>query len=129
MNNVKAIGFRGDATSINSIQWNKVGAGHLKISDDRLEYGDISIPYDSISDAVLNESSNDGMYKTLYVSTDTEKFMFNLVLHRGEDLKLPFSVVHTEGGPVEIKNSMIPKILVFSLVLLVVLTIIGIYAK
>ena len=129
MNNVKAIGFRDDATSINSIQWNKVGAGHLKISDDRLEYGDISIPYDSISDAVLNENSNNGMYKTLYVSTDTEAFMFNLVLDRGEDLKVPFAVVRTEGGPLEIKNSMLSKILVFSLVFLVVLTVIGIYAK
>jgi len=129
VNNVKAIGFRGDATSTNSIQWNKIGEGHLGISDDRLEYGEISIPYDSISDAVLNENSKDGVHKTLYVNTDMEKFMFNLILDRGEDLELPFTVVNTEGEPFEIKNSILPKILVFSLVLLVVLTVIEIYAK
>ncbi|WP_167632265.1 hypothetical protein [Mariprofundus ferrooxydans] len=129
MKNVKAIAFRIDANNADSTRWEKIGEGELEISGDRLEYGGISIPYESISDAVLNENSKDGMYKTLYVNTDIERFMFNLVLDRGEDLELPFAVVNTEGGPLEIKSSMPLKILVFSLMLFVILTVIGISAK
>jgi hypothetical protein len=126
---VNAIGFRLDTDTAESTQWNKIGEGDLEISADKLKYGDISIPYETISHAVLNENTRDGIYKTLYVDTDMDRFMFNLILGQDQVLELPFTVVNTEGGPLEIRNSPFLKIFIFSMALFVIFVIIGIYAK
>ena len=129
MEYVKAIGFREDTDATGSQQWNMIGEDNLEISDGRLKFGDICIPYEAISDAVLNENTKDGTYKTLYVDTGLEKFMFNLNLNRDYILELPFAVVNTEGGPLEIKGSPLLKFLIASLALSLILVLIGIYAQ
>ena len=129
MEYIKAIGFRQDTDPTGSHQWNMIGKGDLEISDDRLKYGDVSIPYEIISDAVLNENTKDGTYKTLYVDAGMDKFMFNLNLDQDYILELPFAVVNTKGGPLEIKKSPFLKIFIFSLALFLILVIFGAYAQ
>jgi hypothetical protein len=108
------------------MQWIAIGEDSLKILDDRIVFGDISIPFENIVNATLNQYPEDKRNGSLIIDTNAGKYMFNFQQLKFEDIELPFPVSKTNWAPIDLKKSLAIKVMLWALFAAILLTAWGI---
>ncbi len=97
------------------MQWIAIGEDSLNVFEDRIVFGGISIPFENIANATLNQYPGDKRYGSLIVDTSAGSYMFNFQNLKFEDIELPFPVSKTNWAPLDLKKSPLIKVILWSL--------------